>query len=311
MRRRGFYSVIRAGGGQRRSPNEGCDLIPLGMLLALLCAFATNLSLLLKYRGARAAPAVSLRHPVRSARGLLRSRCFSLGMLAAIVAWCLHVSALALAPLSLIRAISSAGLVLLTVLGDRSFGCAVGARQWWSVSGVAIGLVLLAVMLPSEASPAPGYTAEGAVAFEATMLAAGLMLVALVALRPRTNQRRSMLLGVAAGLLFGVCDVAIKAMAGDVSQSGAHALVSAWPCACLVASPIAFYASARSLQTGEAIPVIASTTAAVNVSAISAGILVFGDPMQTDPVGLIVQSLALAMVVTAAALVPAPARVAA
>ena len=88
--------------------------IQLGILLALLCAFATNLGFLLKHRGACAAPDVSLRHPVASAIGLFRSKWFAIGMLVAIVAWCFHVGALALAPLSLVQAVISGGLVLLT-----------------------------------------------------------------------------------------------------------------------------------------------------------------------------------------------------
>jgi len=48
---------------------------------------------------------------------------------------------------------------------------------------------------------------------------------------------------------------------------------------CLIASVIAFFASARGLQQGEAVPVITVTSAAANVSAIGGGILVFGDPM--------------------------------
>ena len=41
----------------------------------------------------------------------------------------------------------------------------------------------------------------------------------------------------------------------------------------------AFYASARSLQDGEAVAVIAITGTAANISGIAGGILVFGDPL--------------------------------
>ena len=61
----------------------------------------------------------------------------------------------------------------------------------------------------------------------------------------------------------------------------------------MLASVIAFYASARGLQKGEAVPVITMTSAAANVSAISGGILVFGDPMPSDTLGIVVQQLRL------------------
>src|SRR3954453_4303793 len=83
----------------------------IGILLALFCAFATNVGFLLKHRGACAAPDVSLKHPVASAAGLFRSRWFAIGMLVAVGAWVFHVAALALAPLSIVQAVIAGGLV--------------------------------------------------------------------------------------------------------------------------------------------------------------------------------------------------------
>lgn len=54
----------------------------------------------------------------------------------------------------------------------------------------------------------------------------------------------------------------------------------------VVASVIAFYASARGLQTGDAVPVITLTSVAANISAISGGIIVYGDPLAQDPSAL-------------------------
>jgi hypothetical protein len=73
---------------------------------------------------------------------------------------------------------------------------------------------------------------------------------------------------------------------------------------------IAFYASARGLQRGEAVPVITLTSAAANVTAISGGILVFGDPMPNYTLGIVIQSIAFVLVIVAAALTPAPLRAA-
>ena len=56
---------------------------------------------------------------------------------------------------------------------------------------------------------------------------------------------------------------------------------------------IAFYASARGLQKGEAVPVITLTSAAANVTAISGGILVFGDPMPNYTLGIVDPELRL------------------
>jgi drug/metabolite transporter (DMT)-like permease len=282
----------------------------IGILLALLCALITNLGFLLKHKGACAAPDVDFRHPFRSAIGLWKSRWFAIGMLVAAGAFALHVAALALAPLSLVQAVISGGLVFLTVLADRVFGFQLGMRQWAGVAMTALGLALLAVTLPHGADPHSGYSVAGMIGFEAGLLALGTLLVFSPKLGAR-HEHHGVLLGAAAGILFGVSDVAIKALTGGVGSSGiVGGLMSPWLLTCILASVIAFYASARGLQQGEAVSVITVTSAAANVSAISGGILVFGDPMPADTLGIVVQGLAFVLVIVAAALTPAPVRAA-
>ena len=94
------------------------------------------------------------------------------------------------------------------------------------------------------------------------------------------------------------------------APAAAIAVLTPWLVTCVAASVIAFYASARGLQKGEAVPVITLTSAAANVTAISGGILVFGDPMPGDPIGIVLQSFAFVLVIVAAALMPAPLRAA-
>jgi drug/metabolite transporter (DMT)-like permease len=286
----------------------GTLTIQLGILLSLACALATNVGFLLKHRGACAAPAVSLRHPLASAAGLFRSKWFTFGMLVALGAWGFHVAALALAPLSLVQAVISGGLVFLTVMAERFFGCTVGTRQWAGVGLTALGLVLLAATLPHQGGAHSSYSLAAMIAFESALLALGTFLV----LSPQlhSHEHHGAMLGVAAGILFGVSDVAIKALTGAVGSDGALGLLSPWLLTCVLASVIAFFASARGLQKGEAVPVITLTSAAANVTAISGGILVFGDPMPKNTVGIVMQSFAFVLVIVAAALTPAPLRAA-
>src|SRR4051812_19313171 len=132
--------------------------VELGILLALFCALATNLGFLYKHRGACAAPDVDWKHPLRSGAALFRSRWFAIGMGVALAAWALHVAAMALAPLSLVQAVISGGLVFLPVLAARFFGFSVGRRQWIGVGLTAFGLVLLAVTLPSAGGSHSSYS---------------------------------------------------------------------------------------------------------------------------------------------------------
>jgi drug/metabolite transporter (DMT)-like permease len=282
--------------------------LQLGILLALFCALATNVGFLLKHKGACAAPDVTLRHPVRSAAGLFRSKWFAIGMLVAVGAWVFHVGALAMAPLSLVQAVISGGLVLLTVLAERFFGYSVGSRQWFGVGLTALGLVLLAITIPTSTGAHSHYSLVGMIAFESVLLAVGTALV----LTPKlgNHEHHGVMLGTAAGILFGVSDVAIKALTHSVGTDGilGGLMLSPWLATCAAASVLAFFASARGLQKGEAVPVITLTSAAANVSAITGGFVVFGDPMPNDPLGIVVQSFAFVLVVVAAVLTPAPLR---
>src|SRR5215217_7304365 len=279
----------------------------LGILLALACAVATQLGFLYKHRGACAAAKVDIRHPLRTVRCLFASKWFAIGMGVATGAWLFHVAALAFAPLSVVQAVLSTGVVMLAVLAERIFGFEVGPRQWLGVAMTAGGLVLLIVTLPAAHGAHSAYSAAGMVSFEAGMLAIGALLISGPKLGA-PDHHHGVMLGAAAGTLFGVSDVAIKALTG--LGGVADVLISPWLVVALVASIVAFYASARGMQDGEAVPVIAATSTAANVSCILGGIVVFGDPMPTDTLGVFVQLFAFVLVIVAALVTPPPVRAA-
>jgi drug/metabolite transporter (DMT)-like permease len=282
--------------------------VTLGILLALGCAIATQLGFLYKHRGANEAASVDVRHPLRSGKSLFKSRWFAIGMAIAAGAWLLHVAALVFAPLSVVQAVLSTGVVVLAVMAERIFGFKVGPRQWAGVAMTATGLVLLVVTLPAASGAHSAYSLAGMISFEAGMLVIGALLIS----GPRLgapDHHHGIMLGAAAGVLFGVSDVAIKALTG--LDGIAEIVFSPWLVFTLAASVVAFYASARGMQQGEAVPVIAATSTAANVSCILGGIVVFGDPMPSDTLGIVLQGFAFALVVVAALVTPPPVRAAA
>ena len=282
----------------------------LGILLALGCALATNLGFLYKHRGARAAPAVDMRRPLRSAASLFRSPLFAVGMGVAAVAWAFHVAAMALAPLSLVQSVLAGGMVLLAVMAERMLGLRIARRQWSGLALTAVGLMLLGLTLPVEHGAHSRFSLPGMIAFEAGLVTAGTLLI----IGPRLGAPREhhgYMLGAAAGILFGVSDVAIKAISGLLGSAGIAGLLTPWLPLTIVASVAAFYASAKGLQDGDAVPVIAVTGTAANLAGIVGGIMVFGDPLAGNPVALVVQCLAFVLVLGAAWLMPAPLRAAA
>lgn len=281
----------------------------LGILLALICALATNVGFLFKHRGACAAPAVDIRRPIRTAWGLYSSPLFAIGMLVAAGAWIFHVAAMAVAPLSVVQSVLAGGVVLLAIMAERSFGLRISRRQWVGICLTAVGLILLAVSLPAVHGAHSRFSVPGMIAFESGLLLAGTVLI----MGPRLGApaaHHGFMLGAASGMLFGVSDVSVKAISGMVGSHGALGLLSPWVVVTLAASVAAFYSSAKGLQDGEAVPVIAVTGTAANVTGIVGGIIVFGDPLSGQPLMLAAEVVAFALVLFAAWLTPAPVRAA-
>jgi hypothetical protein len=281
-------------------------MVQLGILLALACALVANVGLLCKYRGAVAAPAVELKHPLRSAISLFRSKWWTIGFAVAFVAWTLHVAALTMAPLSLVETTISGGLLLLAWLAERWFGVRVGPREWIGLALCAVGLGLLAVTSAQTAGASASYSVEAMVAFEVGAVGLGtILLLSGSASSPRRIS--GPLLGIAAGLMLGVANVAVKALTGTV-PGDLLSILSPWTLTALVAGAGAFLALARGLQTGGAIPVITLSSVCANLASVGGGILVFGDPMGSDPLAIAGRCVAFAAVIAAVIVLPAPGR---
>jgi hypothetical protein len=273
--------------------------VELGLALALLTAFGSVAGFLYKFRGAREAPEVELRRPWHSTVELFRSPLYCVGIAIALGSWGLHVGALALAPISLVQSVIAGGLVLLTVVADRLFGIPVTRRQWICVALTAAGLAFLAATLDGDASGAHSHYDPVTLAlFLAVVGAAGLLL----ALRPL----RPALLAASAGLLWAMSDTSIKALSSQLSSLGVAVVLQPLALVVLIASLVGLLISARSLQLGDAVPMIAITSAAANLTTIAAGPIVFGEPLPASRLGLVVRLLAFAFVIVAAALTPPP-----
>lgn len=275
----------------------------LGIILALVAALAANIAFLCKHRGANEAPAVRFSHPLGSAIALFRSRWWALGWLAGAVAWLFHVAAMAVAPLSLVQAVMAGGLALLALPAQAWFRISLGWREWAGLALSAGGLALLAITADTSHAHS-AYSLAGMIVFEGAAVALGIALL-LHGSRAAARDHNGVMLAVAAGVMIGVGNVAIKALSGTV-PSDALALVSPWTLVAVGAGLAAFLALARGLQLGAAIQVIALSSIAANVAAIAGGVLVFGDPVGSDALGIVARSAAFAAVIAAAVLLPAP-----
>ncbi|HLK42669.1 MAG TPA: hypothetical protein VKV34_04955 [Thermoleophilia bacterium] len=276
--------------------------VALGLVLALLTAFGSVAGFLYKFRGARGVSDVELRRPIRSTVLLFRSPVYLLGIAIGLSSWLVHVGALALAPISLVQATVAGGLVLLTVSADQLFGIEVTRREWIGVTLTAAGLAALAVTLHGDARSAHSHYEAGTLTvFLLAVAGGGLLLTAL-------RSRRASALAVAAGLEWAASDTSIKALSAHLGSLGAGVLLQPLALVIFLASMVGLLISARSLQLGDAVPMIALTSAAANLTTIAAGPVVFSEPLPAGQAALVVRVLAFAMVVLAASLTPPPLR---
>jgi hypothetical protein len=273
----------------------------IGLLLALGCALISGVALLCKQRGAANAPDVAMRSPLRSASDLFRSRWWSIGFVLAFFAWCLHVAALSVAPLSLVQAVIAGGLALLAIPARRWFGIAVCRREVAGMVLCASGLAFLA-LTAGQTHPGRGFASTAMLAFEGGALALGGLLIWASA-HHRLRPRGWLLLAAAAGTSLGVSDVALKALAETVPGSPLGVL-SPWTAVAILGGICAFLALARGLQLGDGVSVIVVFSATATLAAIAGGILVFGDPLGSDPLEVVTRSTAFLSVIAAAALLP-------
>ena len=278
--------------------------VQLGLLLALATAFVSILGFLYKQRGAAAIETIAWRRPLRAVRALFSNRWFVIGIVVAMASWGLHVAALALAPISLVQSVIAGGLVLLTVMAERLFGIEVTRREWVGVALCAGGLAFLAATVGDTAHDKHShYTGATLAGYDVLLVAVSL---ALMALAHRSGDATGLALAVAAGLQWGASDVTIKALSDHLGADGLGVMANPLALVILVLSLVGMVVSARSLQVGDAVPVIAATSAAANLTTIASGLVVFGEPLPSGAPAVVLRFGAFALVVLAAFLTPAP-----
>jgi uncharacterized membrane protein len=275
--------------------------VQLGLLLSACTSLMSVVGFFLKHAGAVAAPAVEWRRPWASTVALFKVPVYTLGCVVATTSWGFHVGALALAPISVVQSVIAGGLVFVTVLAGRVFHQPVTRREWIGVALTAAGLAFLAATLDGTTDSAHASYDELAL-----LLAVGAVTIAgaVIAATTRTGPP----LAVAAGLMWAGSDVTIKALSGKTDELGIGVLIHPFAFVILLLSLVGLLISARSLQLGPVVSVIALTSATANALTIAAGPALFKEPLPDNTGALLVRLAAFALVVTAASLTPPPMR---
>jgi len=173
-----------------------------------------------------------------------------------------------------------------------------------------VGLAFLALTANgSSGKESADYSMLGLVACQVLLVGAGALLI----LKGRSGQRDDgsrcgIYLAIAAGLLFTTSHVGIKAISHHSEGGVLAVLATPFPYLVVACGVVAFFVSARSLQIGDGVAVIAVTSIASNASAMPAGVLVFADTLGPNTLTIAGRIISFVLVIVAAALIPAPTR---
>ncbi len=268
--------------GPLRRPRGLGPLAWLGLMLAVASAALINLGFLLQQRGLTDGAGDGL----RAWLGALRSRTWLAGQAVGWLGFAIQILAVGLAPLSLVQAFAAGGLALSVPLAAGIFGQRVPRLQVTAVTAVAAGLVVLSVGVPR-----PG----GGMSPGAMTCATALALSAAAAI---TAGARAPGRALAAGLLYGVADAAIKAVAVRLHTHGASGLLSGWTLLAAAATFGGFLAFQTALRRGNAVSAISLMTVITTLTALVFGLLAFHESLGSSPGPAILHLAGIALVLS-------------
>jgi enterochelin esterase-like enzyme len=250
------------------------------LLLALISGALINLGFVLQQRGhsnalARGRP--SLIDGFRDRSWLIGQGVGWLGFAGAIIA-------IGLAPLTLVQAFSAGSLALSVPLAARLVGQSVSREQLAAIGIIAIGLV----SLPIGFAAGHGHLHAGVLIAAATLAMAGAAVLGPVA--------GNITQAIAAGVLYGAADAAIKADAVALRVHGVGGLLSGWTVLAGLCTVGGFLCLQAALRRSDAVRPISLMTALTAVTAAALGVLAFGEPFGTTPAASVAHGVAIVVV---------------
>jgi hypothetical protein len=264
-----------------------------GLVLALLAAGALNVGFFVQHGATNTMPPLRLRHPWRSIRLLLANRQWVIGYATGWVGWGIYIAALSLAPLSLVQAVTAGGVAVLALLVHQ-LGTPLQRRERLGAAMGVGGLILLGASLAVRA-PDVSRAHSSTVLYLVLAGSAVAGLLALVAVR---GIRPAASLGCAAGLLFGVGDVATKAAVDGNGLVFIPVLA--------ICTALGFIALQLAFQRGRVLETAGVSTLVNNIVPIVAGLAAFHEPIPSCLAGVARVASFAAVVVGAVLLAHAP-----
>lgn len=240
---------------------------------ALLAASTFATSAVLQQRAAREAPekeSLSWRLIV----DLLHRKVWLEGMGMVVLGYVLQAVAFGFAPIAVVEPIVGVEIVLALPLAAHARRRRLGRREWTGAALVVAGVAaFLALSQPSGGNPEPGFARWAQAAIPAFVVTCG----ALVASRLAPKSARAPLMGMAAGVAFGLVALVTQSAVTLLGNGGIAGLFESWQVyAIAVLGPLAFTVGQSAYQAGPlamSLPVIDSLepTSAVVFAAVAFG----------------------------------------
>jgi drug/metabolite transporter (DMT)-like permease len=224
-----------------------------GLAAALTASVLFNVGIALQGIEARSAPkALGLRLGLLGL--LLRRRRWVVGWLLGVIGIAPQVFALTEAPFALVQPSLVVGLLVLLVLGSRTFGETVGPAEIAGVLAIVAGVALVAWGVPARTETQRGTIAV--VAVVAGLAAGGIAPFLLRGTRFDTGMTSV----IASGIGFAATNVATKLMS-DAVGGGRYAAAAAWVFVGVVSGVAATIAGMNAFQHCRATTVVPVSTA--------------------------------------------------
>jgi drug/metabolite transporter (DMT)-like permease len=268
----------------------------LAILLALLSAGAYNVGLTIEKRALERLPEIDARRPIVLLRTVSTAPAWLAGFALMLVGLGLQVEALTMAPISVVQPVLASGIIVLLVLTRILLRERLNRIELSCVLIIAAAIAAIALSQYGAADRV-GFHVSGARLAEVTAPACALgLLLGWMSLRPAAGRHRIPVFGVgyglAAGLLYGVAGLAIKAIAATVivSHTGIRAvaalLAAPYPYLAFACSAVGMLIFQTALQRCRASIVAPVSAITGSVFFMVTGTWLFGERLPADPVRL-------------------------
>lgn len=209
---------------------------------------------------------------------LVRRPVWIAGVGTVLLGFFLHAFAVSNGPISLVQPLLVMELPFAMVLMSRLLGGRIRVRDWVAVVAMAGGVTALIFALRPHGGDPNALGSTGW--FTGLGVTLGLVAILVVAGRRSSGVARAALLGIAAGIAFGLTAVLVKAATATFG-SGLTVMLTSWHTYLIVViGPAAFFLLQNALQAGSLVASQPAMTVTNPVTAVVWGVVLFGEQIR-------------------------------